>query len=62
VNIVASAQPGQGVPGELLVVAVQEQELGRLRAEGKSEELTTIFKTLLTSKKKSEAIACARRY
>ena len=39
VNVVTASKPGEGVARELLVIAVEQQELGRLRAEGKGQEL-----------------------
>ena len=41
VDVVAASKPGQRVPGEFLVVAVEQQELGRLGAEGQRQQLKT---------------------
>ncbi len=38
-NVVASAQPSESVSGEFLVVAIEQQELGRFGAERQRHKL-----------------------
>lgn len=50
VDVESSSEPSQSRGGALLIVTVQEKELGRLGAEGKGNQLKMQLLIVLTKK------------